>query len=113
MPELHCPHCDRRLTPEHRCLSRRVFLGALFGALVGSKAVQAQAEKTGLVITGIDWKTKTITMGTQLMRVVVSDNVPKNQVWMMSEKDWGKLIRGPEVKIPPPSVRIVNLKEPG
>ena len=29
---MYCPHCDRRLTPDHRCLSRRVFL---FGAMAG------------------------------------------------------------------------------
>lgn len=29
MSTLYCPRCDRRLTPDHRCLSRRVFLGML------------------------------------------------------------------------------------
>lgn len=37
MSTLYCPRCDRRLTPDHRCLSRRVFLGMLGigGAAVG------------------------------------------------------------------------------
>lgn len=29
---LYCPRCDKRIEPEHRCLSRRIFLGALLGA---------------------------------------------------------------------------------
>lgn len=31
MPNLYCPRCDRRLSPDHRCVSRRIFLAAIFG----------------------------------------------------------------------------------
>ena len=33
---MYCPRCDRWLTPDHRCVSRRIFLGMLgFGAALG------------------------------------------------------------------------------
>ena len=34
--DLYCPRCDRRLTPDHRCLSRRIFLFAGLGAGIAS-----------------------------------------------------------------------------
>jgi hypothetical protein len=30
---LYCPRCDKRLTPDHKCLSRRFFLGMLGTAM--------------------------------------------------------------------------------
>lgn len=32
MSEIYCPRCDKRITPDHRCLSRRHFFGMLAGA---------------------------------------------------------------------------------
>lgn len=32
---MFCPHCDKRLSPDHRCLSRRVFLFSGLGAVFG------------------------------------------------------------------------------
>lgn len=34
---LYCPRCDKRIEPDHRCLSRRFFLGMLGAA--GAAAV--------------------------------------------------------------------------
>lgn len=31
---LYCPRCDKRMEPDHRCLSRRHFFGMLGGAAV-------------------------------------------------------------------------------
>lgn len=106
---LFCPSCDRRLTPDHRCLSRRVFLGALFGALAGSKAVQAQAAKTGLVIDHIDWDTKTITFCG--IKYEVNPLVPRNEIWIGNKVS--ALYEGMEIEFFQPQTRIVNLKEPG
>ena len=36
--ELYCPRCDKRITPDHRCLSRRIFLFAGLGELFLAKA---------------------------------------------------------------------------
>jgi hypothetical protein len=36
---LYCPHCDKRLTAGHVRASRRVFLGALFGAIVAPRFI--------------------------------------------------------------------------
>ena len=40
--QLYCPRCDKRLTPDHRCLTRRFFFGML-GAAAAAVAMPKEA----------------------------------------------------------------------
>jgi len=49
---LYCPRCDKRLTPDHRCVSRRIFLGMLgLGGSAVALAPTAPAD-TNLIMPG-------------------------------------------------------------
>ena len=50
MSAIFCPRCDRRLTPDHCCLSRRIFLFAGLGGLFAPKAQQLYITVYGLRI---------------------------------------------------------------
>lgn len=95
---MYCPKCDKRLAPDHRCTSRRFFLGALLGA-IGASVLEVEAKKAGLVIDNIDWKTKTVTFKLAYIPIQVSEKVPKNEIWMLK----GDLLySGMVVEVPPP-----------
>lgn|SRR5574337_228193 len=51
--DLYCPRCDRRLTPDHKCLSRRVFLDALLAPLIQLSDIEVKmVELTETFIRG-------------------------------------------------------------
>lgn len=47
---LYCPRCDKRLTPDHCCVSRRIFIGALLGATIVPAAIATQGTSVADVV---------------------------------------------------------------
>ncbi len=52
---IYCPHCDRRLTPDHRCVSRRMFFGLLgLGAAAAALPVGLAMKPKGIILNAGD-----------------------------------------------------------
>lgn len=55
---LYCPRCDKRIEPDHRCLSRRWFLGMLGAAVVAPVLPKVEAVTAWKVQLVLDEETE-------------------------------------------------------
>lgn len=66
---IYCPRCDKPITPDHRCLSRRHFFGMLAGAAAAAAALGSAGLSPGLRLRRGDVLSVTSVLAAQIEAV--------------------------------------------